>query len=207
MGEDKSEWESSDYDEGSISGATLHELLKCAGCDFVSLRQTEWFSEHYDDSGQPVPEVRYFPHASLRRFPQWLPQLECDNSSAEFVPRLLRQIYSALDAGSYELATMGIRSVLDMAVVDHDDDEGFFGEKLSRLEERGRIAKKQVEELKTLFDLGSASIHRGFAPTRQQVLDALDIVEPLIQSLYLHPNQTAKLARVIPPREKSQKKA
>jgi len=101
---------------------------------------------------------------------------------------------------------MGIRSVLDMAVVDHDEDEGPFGAKLSRLAAKGHIAAKQIDGLKTLFDFGSASIHRGFAPTRQQVLDALDIVEPLIQSLYLHPNQTTKLARVIPPREKSQKK-
>jgi len=94
LGEDKSDWKSFDSDGSPISGEILHELLKCAGCEFVSLRQTEWFSEYYDDSGLPVPQFRYFPHASVRRLPQWLPQLERDNSPAEFVPRLLRQIYS-----------------------------------------------------------------------------------------------------------------
>lgn len=207
LGEDKSPWESSDSTGSPISGAILYELLKCAGCEFVSLRQTDWFSEHYDDSGQPTPEVRYFPHASVRRLPQWLPQLECDESPAEFVPRLLRQIYSALDAGSYELAAMGIRSVLDMAIDGHDEGKGKFVDKLNRLVTSGHIAAKQVDELNTLFDFGSASIHRGFAPARQHVLEALDVVEPLIQSLYLHPNQTAKLAKATPPRKSSSKEA
>src|SRR5205814_6056464 len=40
------EWSEDLGDQAWISGKDRYELLKCAGCNDVRLRHTNWFSEH-----------------------------------------------------------------------------------------------------------------------------------------------------------------
>jgi hypothetical protein len=70
------QWSDDLGDEAFISGKDRYELLKCAGCGDVRLRHTNWFSEHEDERGKPIPTITYYPPASIRPEPAWLSSVD-----------------------------------------------------------------------------------------------------------------------------------
>ena len=117
---------------------------------------------------------------------------------------LLEEIYSALHADNRRLATMGARTLLDMVMTDKVTDVGRFDQKLDALEKEF-ITKKQREFLEAALDVGNAASHRGHRPTAKQLDQVMDIVENVIQQIYVLPSAAAELKKSTPPRKKSTK--
>jgi hypothetical protein len=69
---EKSHW---DEEESEIWGGDSYEMIKCLGCEGISLRHSSWFSEDIDNSGTPRTNIRYYPPATFRQGPRWLPEL------------------------------------------------------------------------------------------------------------------------------------
>lgn len=173
------------------------ELVECCGCESVSLRHT---SEH---SGSPDPEVTIYPPAVVRKRPGWMgswgfivpqkgPKFEIRN--------LFREVYSAIFTGCNRLALMGMRAIVDVALTDKVTDIGGFSQKLDRAIKDGWIAKKSADVLLAAINAGNAAAHRGYNPEQSELNDVLDIVEHLVQALYVLEGTAAKLAKKTPPR-------
>jgi hypothetical protein len=62
----------------TIGGREDFEVLKCCGCDTITVRNRSWFSEDTDYDGRPVARVRYYPPATSRKPPSWLQNHEGD---------------------------------------------------------------------------------------------------------------------------------
>jgi hypothetical protein len=184
------------YDDGyHISWHIIHEMLECCGCKSVILRKTHHFSE-WD-----YPDVRFFPPPVSRRKPKWFYDIPNELRS------LLEEIYNSLNANTTALPLMGARAVLDKVIVNKVGDVGTFAEKLKNLETHGFISQKNREVLDAALDAGSAAAHRGYAPKLADVQTVMDIVENLLQSLYVLDKAAADIKKSTPPRPAVKKKA
>jgi Domain of unknown function (DUF4145) len=177
--------------QGEIWWDTKFEMFQCRGCSEVVLRRTCVFSEDED------PDIRYFPPKSSRHAPRWHYQLP-----SEFWP-LLKEVYSSLDAGSHRLPLMGARTLVDMVVADKVGDVGSFRKKLEALGSNGYVSAQNLEVLFAALDTGSAAAHRGYAASADDLDAVMDIVENLLQAVYVLPKMAKRLKASTPPRKQT----
>ena len=115
---DSSGW---DNEEASISGGTTHEMLKCAGCEKVVLREQEWCSEDWPGHER---DPRFYPPATFRPVPKWITDSEL---TKEKLRELMKEVYIALQNNQPYLAAMGIRAALEYIMIDKVKDNGPSG--------------------------------------------------------------------------------
>lgn len=168
-------------------------MLECRGCHSVTLKRT--FSHSEDDGA----EVQYFPPPVSRRKP----------SSADMLMNvpidldtLWTEVYSALHGGLRRLALMGTRTMLDMITLKQVGDCGGFEQKLKALQNNGLITQGNSDILNAALEAGNAASHRGHVPKIEDLEAVLDIVEHLIQSVYVFPKVKVRLETNTPPRVK-----
>ena len=172
-----------------------YDFLQCCGCDCVTMRRTSECPELWRDN----TETEYFPPAASRRRPNWETKLP----PSAF--RLLREVYLALHSDSRRLAMMGARTLVDMAILDKVGDAGNFQQKLQALEEKGFIGQRNREVLEAALDAGNASAHRGHEFKADEVNQVMDIVENLLQAIYVLEPAARKIKTATPPRKKTAK--
>jgi hypothetical protein len=181
-------------DEQGFQWSTHYDMLQCCGCDDVVLRRYHWFSE------DPEAETSFFPPRASRWVPSWrwsLPLL---------IGSLLAEVYTALQANSLSLAMMGARAIIETAIIAKVGDHGNFRAQLDAIEKDGYVSKSHRKYLEAALDAGNASAHRAHRPDAEQMNTVMDIVENLLQSLFVLEKRTRKLQAAIPPRPALKKK-
>jgi hypothetical protein len=174
-------------DERGYWWHTRFEMLQCCGCQEAVLRRTFRFSENEDD-------VRYFPPVMSRHLPKWRYDVPGG------LRLLLEEIYRSLDSENLRLPMMGARALVDMLMVGKVGDVGNFGEKLKELEKAGFVSPQNREVLYAALELGNAAAHRGHAASQSEIEAVMDIVENMLQSVYVFPDVAKKLKKSTPPR-------
>jgi hypothetical protein len=177
-------------DYGPIHWQDTYEMLECCGCESVMMRHTNWFSEANEIT------VELFPPAVSRRTPKWKHKLP------HLIVGLLDEIYTALHSDGRRLAIMGTRAIIDMVILDKVGDIGTFQEKLKALEGKGFIGAKNREFLAAALEAGNAAIHRGHIPGQDEVSQVMDIVENLLEAVYVLEEAAEKLTKTTPPRKR-----
>lgn len=174
---------------GEIWWSRSYEMLACCGCDdSVLLRETSSWSE------DPEPTSTYYPPPISRSLPNWRNKLPTKLRS------LLREIYAALQADSRTLALMGARTLVDVAVLDKIGDVGTFQQKLEKMEQGGFVGRQNREFLAAALDAGNAAAHRGYSPNINQLNHVMDIVENLLQAVYVLHGAAEELKKSTPQR-------
>jgi hypothetical protein len=95
---------------------------------------------------------------------------------------------------------MGARTLVDTLVVEKVGDVGTFEDKLREMEKQGFISKANREVLSAAFDAGSATSHRSHAFSPEEVDSVMDIVENMLQAVYVLPDVAKKLKKATPAR-------
>jgi hypothetical protein len=95
---------------------------------------------------------------------------------------------------------MGARALVDMVIVEKVGDLGSFAEKLKKLESEEYISATNRVVLEAALDVGSAAAHRGHAPRTSQIDAVMDIIENLLQAVYVLPDMAEELKNSTPPR-------
>jgi len=113
----------------------------------------------------------------------------------------LDEIYAALDADSRRLALMGARTVVDMVLTDKVGDAGSFAQRLTALERQGFIGKKNREILESALEAGHAATHRAYNPSPKVLLGVMDIVENVLQAVYVLEETAKELDKATPKRK------
>jgi Domain of unknown function (DUF4145) len=178
-----------------------YELLQCGGCNAVSMSHLYLL---------PVPDepVTYYPSPNFRSPPLWfenvlarfLADKEEQKQLSQIPYDLLHEIYDAVGGGQLRLATMGIRSVIEHVMIAKIGDQGSFAKHLDMFYKGGFISLIQHDTLDALLEAGHATAHRGFHPTEDEVNTLLDILEGVLEAIYIHSSQAQALAKRIPPR-------
>jgi hypothetical protein len=194
---EQSAWEIESFD---LRGIDTFEMLRCAGCGEIKLRHTKLCDDERTTT--------YFPPGNFRPIPRWFDKLwEALPPGRESIHALLREIYVALASELFSLAAMGIRAVIERAMIERCGDSGSFIKNLANLESNGLIARTQREHIEMVLEVGHAAIHRTYSPTRDDLSTLLDITESLLQGLYLHPESIADLKKRVPKRTARPKNA
>ena len=172
----------------------VYAMLECCGCETITIQLTSTFSEEEGES------VTYYPPSISRRTPNWAKDLPDDQQT------LLTEVYTALDADSRRLAMMGARSLIEVALMSKVGDLGTFPAMLDAGEAKGLLGKKSRDVLFAAFDAGSAVFHRGHNFKSSEVNKVIDIVEHLLQTVYILESLAKDIKKKTPQRKKKKKK-
>lgn len=126
--------------------------------------------------------------------PQWYAILPAK------IHEMLLEVRYALQKQLRALPSMGLRSVIDMVCNDQVGDIGSFAEKLHTLEEKKLITPKKRKIIETALEVGHASIHRGHFPTAEDLQVVMDIVDHLLEELYVLDKTLEPLRASVPKR-------
>lgn len=138
----------------------------------------------------------------VARRPSWMEKLP------PHAQLLMREIYTAMDAGLLTLPAMGIRAVIDVV---SDDilgvSLGGFYEKLEALRLGGHLTPKQFDVLKAVIEVGHAAAHRAHSPDRAATQLMIDSLEHMLFSAYELDGASSALSAKTPSRPKRIKAA
>jgi Domain of unknown function (DUF4145) len=174
--------------DATLEEETTFQICQCLGCDQLCVRET---AEH-EAYGPMVP--RFYPPRLARRIPQWKKDLPKE------IRDIVEEVYAALQSGSSCLATIGARTIVDLLILDKVGDIGSFGQKLAELERQGFVGRNNREFVAAVLDAGSAAAHRGVAPNHGDLNRVMDIVESLLQSVYVLGDAANRLRESTPAR-------
>ena len=201
--QDKNRWEQDIGASFSIEGCDTYYLCKCCGCGHIHLRNDSWFSEDTDDDGAPTVRTSYFPPQTFRREPFWLLTLRHDDPEPlRAVSELLLEVYKALRTDSPRLAAMGIRALTEHVMIDKVGDNGTFKENLQKFLDQGFISSVQKRYLESVIELGHATMHRSHCPKKEDIVTTLDIIESVLETIYVTSKKLADIEQRIPKRKK-----
>jgi hypothetical protein len=183
------------WQDDNVDGRDTWSIVECRGCQAVTFVHAHWMSEELEmtENGPALVIHRsLYPPAPTRKMPEWSTDILLNIG---WVSELLNGIYAATGMQHYALAAMGLRSIVDFVVTAQagDDNIGFL-KKLNRLRDKRMITQTQVDVLYAAFDAGSATAHRGFSPTQEDVYTLLGITESLIEQVYINPARQKRQA-------------
>ena len=178
-----------------IYGKDVYVLLRCCGCDSVSLKH-ESFNEDDEHS-----TIQAYPPRQFRKKPSWF----YEDALAEFIPRLLKEIYGSLYSEHRAVSAMGIRALLELIMIEKVGDKGSFTKNVDTFEREGFISPLERELLEPVLEFAHAAMHRNHAPKMNELITALDVTESLIHTLYILPAKAQSLGEAVPKRSTNRK--
>ena len=180
----------------SVSWSDTYYMLRCAGCDEVSLQIDKWFSEH-----DGVETLR-FPPKIFRQKPRWFSEITDFMSAHQEFGELLNEVYVCLQNDCPRAAAMVCRALLERIFVKEVGDQKSFQKNLQVFEEQGKISATQKSFLTDVLEAGHASIHRGYRPSQKDLSTIVDITENLMEIIFVHEAKVSDLKKKVPPRKK-----
>ena len=166
----------------------IWSLLQCLGCDNVTAKRVISYLTVTQS------EIDYFPIPTLRNMPSWSYCLTNEMQELGY------EVYNALNYKNYRLVAMGIRALIDMAIIDKVGDVGNFEKKLKHMIQTGFILERDKEHLGEVLDLGNAAAHRGFNPPKDKLVIAIEVLEHFLFNLYYLPNASKDIGKEVPRR-------
>jgi hypothetical protein len=164
-----------------------YAMLECGGCQSISLRVDEILDG-------TLFSTNFYPPRVAREKQAWSRNLPIQLQS------LIAEIYASLADDSRKLSVMGARAILDIVMTQEVGRLGTFQNRLKALEAKGFIGKANREILRAAFEARSAAAQSAYAPTSDIVNEIMDIIENLLQAVYIFPESLKQLKRSTPRR-------
>ena len=172
-----------------------NQIIQCLGCEDISFRVESSNSEEWDHDpcGEPywIATVTYYPgrvvgskiidHISL--------PLDIDD--------IYQEARIALDNDLLILSGIGIRAILDTICSDVKAKGRNLEHKIDDLHARSLVTQEGVQTLHKIRVLGNDAAHRGKAPSKRQLLLALEVIEHILVGTYIIPYQAKKVFKNI----------
>lgn len=175
--------------EFSINWSNEYQILECQGCRNITYRTKHWNSESQFSHYETDYEYLYYPPLTTRIKPNWYDDLD------ERYQDILDEVYIAANSDIRFLATFGVRTALDVLIVDKIGDIGSFTKKLNNLLTNGHINQHEHDLLQIVIYAGSAAAHKGYKPEQEGLNSIMDIVESLFEQLCIKPIKEIELAK------------
>lgn len=185
-----------------IDWCTEWHLLRCRGCELVFVQtvstNSEDYEDYYDENDQHVTQhfetIDYWPALSKRSQPDWLNLIAVQGRDESSLLRALSELYVALNNDLAMLSGIAIRTAFDAAAELLGIDPALtFKQKLEALVAEGHIGKLDLERLEALVDAGSASAHRGWVPSSEDLETLMDLLEHFLDQTFVAPEKKKRL--------------
>jgi hypothetical protein len=179
-------WE---VEDAGISGVSVYQICKCAGCDDVRFRTEFSSSEDWDPrTGEQEAQVCVYPEAQASN----RPSIDIFDFP-DPISRIYRETVLAFNAGALILAGGGLRAIVEALCQDKNVPGGNLQAKIDNLAQQGFLAVPQAALLHEERYLGNAALHEIVAPSRLDVEDGFDIIDTLLKTIYILPDKAERL--------------
>ncbi|WP_084168112.1 DUF4145 domain-containing protein [Paraburkholderia acidipaludis] len=181
-------WE---YGDGEVNNWIDYQIVQCQGCLSISFCEESLCSADimYGESDPPV-ERRLFPNRIVGRA-----MMEEAQQLPENVYGIYEEAHSALCAELLIMAGFGVRAILEAVC----KDQGIAGRnlkiKIDKLAEAGLITSSGATILQHLRSMGNAAVHEMKLHAQFQISAAFDVIEYLLQGVYILPKQAELLLK------------
>jgi hypothetical protein len=171
-----------------------HRFVQCMGCEslkYVTSREDLTVDEHYREE----TDIKVFPDAPG---PESKREAGFDPSEGD-IPKTVWKMYSetlqALNAGILTLAAGGLRATVEAICLDKGLASGTLQKKIDELAGQDLLTVSQAELLHEERYLGNAALHELETPPSAAIEDGLQIVEGLINTIYILPIKAERLRK------------
>jgi len=175
----------------------LWQVVQCRGCDTVGFRlqndDYEQISVDPDGDAHHTIHISNYPrvlrdHVGLSDGIFWVPNL---------IAKVYRQTLSAYGEKAYVLASIGLRATIE-AVCNHLKISGATLEKrIDQLFKGGYVSNEDKKRLHAIRFLGNDAAHEVKEPSEADLRVALEIVEHLLNSVFILARKAKSLQTVI----------
>ena len=169
--------------ENDIQGEDNYLVVKCCGCEKISMASISSCSEdfEYDENGkiEYVEDIKQYP----------IPKIGYDNLKYEYnIPEYIRHIYkqtcNSIANKDYILAGVGLRTIIEAICKVEKTPGRNLQNKITNLAKSGYISKQDCEILHGIRFIGNEATHEISSPTHNQVQIAIRIIENLLENRY-----------------------
>lgn len=141
----------------------------------------------------------FFAQETKEGFPAWYDELDLT------VRSLIREIDRALLNSMRVLATIGLRTLIDMVMVERIGDCGNFKNKLTKFVDEGHTTQRESELIDGVLNAGNAAAHRAYSPNEEDLEICVDVVKHIIEGIYILQPKIKKVTKNTPQRKKIKK--
>ena len=176
----------------SIDWGMNHQIVQCLGCETISFRRLTHNSEtsyvqYEDGSGGFEPDEELFPSPEVNRAPI---------KDAELLPAAIQRIYletlKALTSQQPVLGGIGIRALIEALAKEKGATGNDLMARIDSLVTLGVLSTDGASILHKLRILGNEAAHEVKPHSEQTLGLALDVVEHLLQGVYILPHHASK---------------
>lgn len=179
-----------------IQGTDVYEIIRCSGCDQISFRIGSCNSE--DLEPDPDNEDRIIYPETEEIYPSRLmgrTALEDIYFLPEKVRLIYRETHTALCTKLKVLAGIGIRALVEAVCSEEAAKGKNLKTKIDDLVRKGVLTKKNALVLHKTRFLGNQAVHEVKAASDAELDVAFDIVENLLETVYIIPKKAERLSK------------
>ncbi len=163
-----------------------YQIVQCQGCETISFRKTHENSEDLHPTGQDVEHTLYvdiYPNPEEGR-----DTLEDDHLLPSNLQRIYNETIMSIKPGQAVLTGIGIRAIVETVCKDKNANGKYLHEKINDLVTQGVLTKDGADILHKLRTLGNEAAHEVKPHDNVQLGLALDVIDHLIQGVYILPH-------------------
>ena len=181
-GDDQPHWEQ------SFQWHERNQVAQCLGCETVSFRRVSGDSERFPIQVGPD---EYVDDETIEVFPNPNSGRECVNDD-HLLPKTVNRIYTetliALNGSQPVLCGIGIRALIETIAQERKAPGDNLYKKINGLVTQGILTQAGADILHKLRVLGNDAAHEVKPHSAQQLGLAMDVVEHLLQGVYILPH-------------------
>jgi hypothetical protein len=161
-----------------------YEVIRCRGCENIQFRTTYsdegMVSYSHDEEGDYYNDVKYFPSFIMRHS-----RLEKLYGLPDKIRIVYLETLEALKSNCYLLTGVGLRAIIEAICIAENIAGRNLEQKINSLSRNKLITEKDSHRLHSIRFLGNDSVHEMSVPKQSQITIALNIIEHLLNNLYL----------------------
>lgn len=170
-----------------------YEIVRCNGCDRISFRHHLRIVDLKKKEEVFVDrEHLYPPHVAGRR------KLSDDYQLPEQVGRIYRETHQALCAQQVVLAGIGIRALIEAVCREKNTTGATLEKRIDNLVTLGVLTAAGASILHKLRTMGNVAAHEVQPHSEKDLSVAFDVVEHLLEGVYLLPKKAAQFGDTKP---------
>ena len=182
------------FDDESMWGKAVYQILECQGCKGVSFREVDSNSEDIEQVG---PE-EYRHTEFVRNFPQVdinFSQLDHQELLPNSVLEIYEETWASIISGQKIISAIGIRSLVEAVCKEKSAEGGNLKQKITDLKTKGLLTESGHDILHSLRIMGNRSAHEIEPSTKKELQVAMEAVEHLLNSVFILPERTSGLPK------------
>lgn len=169
--------------QGELFATISAQMLQCCSCDSISFRLG------WSEGSREIVHWTMYPNPRALR-----PRI--DAPLPERVGKLYRETLEAINASCLTLAAAGMRATVEAICLEYGCKGSDLQEKIGKLKVNNLLSGREANALQAHRIFGNDALHKMRAPSLEQAMEALALLEHVLETLYALPQRTNKLLRM-----------